>query len=318
MKNQILSKEFLRMQKLAGIINEAYLDSEGNYVENADFVIRQSDILGDLDIVDIDKINLSNHVYFKTSYKNWNKKEIAKHLFDEILKLYNGTSLEDFNNKNNFKPSYKIDNGGTFDVPVVQISLGRGIPKFRNKDFVNISSPKLSNILDSDEFETQLKKIQPDANVKNISLWHRNSKDPVVLLVQKLFKEKFPDVELSYDPEKGSIGYMPSENEIFDGWKREPLYFEIGINKAEYTLEGTDYSHLAKILGKPETDIKTGPGEKAKLSTSKKDINFKLKNTDLIFIPVISPGYKNGYLNNNKSTIIDYLNDYGLDSFGNN
>jgi len=316
MKKQI-NEEFHRMQQLAGLINksqlnEAFLDSEGNYVETADFVIRQNDIKGDFDILDIDKVNLSNHVYFKTSYKNWNKKEISKYLFNEILKLYKGTSLENFNNENNFKPSYEIDNGGAFDVPVVKIGLGKGIPKYSDIEYINPNSRELFSILRSEEFKTQLKKLQLDT--EDTSLWNRDPKEPIILLAQKLFKEKFPNVKLEYNPKNGSIGYLPSQNPIFDGWKREPLYFEIGINKTEYTLKGTDYSNLSKILGKPEMDIKTGPGSKAKMSTSKKDIIFKLQNTDIIFIPSIIIGYEDKYISNNKSNIIEYMNDYGLDS----
>src|SRR6056300_194993 len=97
--------------KLRDLLNEIYVDNQGNMVEDADFAVVGTDFF-DLKIIDLEKIDLSNKIYFKTSYDNWDEKRIAKEIFNQILSLYKGTSMEKYNKEKSFQPYYKISEGG--------------------------------------------------------------------------------------------------------------------------------------------------------------------------------------------------------------
>jgi len=207
--------------KLRDLLYEIYVDNQGNIVEDADFVIVGTDFF-DVKIIDIEKIDLSNKIYFKTSYANWDKKRIAKEIFNQILALYKGTSMEKWNKENSFQPSYEVNDGGDFDAPALEISLRKGKPE-----------------------------------------------------VYKSF------------------------------------YIETPIEEANYRLDMYDFD--PKGLFGSDKNVTIGPGDKAKITSTKDDIDFKLENTNITFIPYMSDGLKD--FPNDKQKLKSIIQDIGLDPY---
>ena len=214
--------------KLRDLLNEIYVDNQGNVVEDADFAVVGTDFF-DLKIIDLEKIDLSNKIYFKTSYDNWDEKRIAKEIFNQILSLYKGTSMEKYNKKISFQPHYKINEGGDMDAPALEIRLREG--------------------------------------------------------------EKYVNREI--------------------GWVPKPMMIETPIEEANYRLDMYSWDPC-KLFGlcKPVT---LGPGDKAKITSTKDDIDFKLENTNITFIPYMSDGFKD--YPNDKQKLRDIIQDAGLDTY---
>tara|TARA_Y100000385_G_scaffold153964_1_gene159708 strand:- start:84 stop:773 length:690 start_codon:yes stop_codon:yes gene_type:complete len=228
--------------KLKDLLYEIYVDNQGNIVEDADFVIVGTDFF-DVKIIDIEKIDLSNKIYFKTSYANWDKKRIAKEIFNQILALYKGTSMEKWNKENSFQPHYKILEGGDFDAPALKISLRKA----------------------QGEYE-----------------------------------------EIPNKPRNPYTG--ASEK----GWTvAEPFFLETPIEKYNYQLDMYDFD--PKGLFGSDKKVTIGPGDKAKITSTKDDIDFKLENTNITFIPYMSDGLKD--FPNDKQKLKSIIQDIGLDPY---
>lgn len=223
--------------KLRDILNEIYVDNQGNLVEDADFAVVGTDFF-DVKIIDLEKINLSNKIYFKTSYANWDEKRIAKEIFNQILALYKGTSMEKWNKENSFQPSYEIDQGDGMDAPALEIRLRKGKSKYE---------------------------AIPDE----------------------------PDVKR------------------WVGWDPKPFKIETPIGKANYQLDMYDFD--PKGLFGSDKKVTIGPGDKAKITSTKDDIDFKLENSNITFIPYITDGFKD--FPNDKQKLKDIIQDIGLDPY---
>ena len=223
--------------KLRDLLNEIYIDNQGNMVEDADFAVVGTDFF-DLKIIDLEKIDLSNKIYFKTSYDNWDEKRIAKEIFNQILSLYKGTSMEKYNKEKSFQPHYKISEGGDMDAPALEIRLREGESKY----------------------------------------------------------EEIPD-------EPGVKRWV--------GWVPKPFMIETPIEEANYRLDMYSWNPC-KLFGLCGP-VTLGPGDKAKITSTKDDIDFKLENTNITFIPYITDGVKG--FPNDKQKLKDIIQDIGLDPY---
>ncbi len=124
------------MIKLANILKEAYINKQGDLVDfSEDIVVKQTGFF-DLMIVDADKINLSEHIYFKAKASDWKNSSVATSIFNQLMELYKGTALEKYNNTVGFTPKKRILRGGGLDAPALNIEFLQGEMQwgFRNEE----------------------------------------------------------------------------------------------------------------------------------------------------------------------------------------
>jgi hypothetical protein len=120
------------MIKLIDILNEAYIDKQGNLVSDAGFVVKQTDYF-DLVLIDKGKINLDNYVNFQSTQIKWSNQKIANSIFNQIMELYKNTALEKYNNTVGFTPTKKINRGNNvFDTPSLNLHFMEGINRVEN------------------------------------------------------------------------------------------------------------------------------------------------------------------------------------------
>jgi hypothetical protein len=125
------------MIKLIDILKEMYIDQQGNLVDKSDFVVKQTGYF-DLILIDKDKINLNDYIYFESKYSNWSRSKIANTIFKQLMTLYQGTAIEKYNNNIGFTPTKKILRGGGFDVPSLSITFAEGIDKWEREGEKNV------------------------------------------------------------------------------------------------------------------------------------------------------------------------------------
>ena len=237
------------MIKLKKLLKEIFIDNQGNLIEDADFAVVQTDFF-DFNIIDIEKIDLSNKIYFKTSYANWDEKRIAKELYNQILALYRGTSMEKWNKENPHQPGMSNNHLATsFPTP-------------------------LYKILDSSGFDSSALQII----LRNGKAQYKNNNE--------------------------------GERKIV-GWEYKPFILELPIAQENYQLDMGLTFNKGLFGGGEKTTI--GPGDKAKTTSTKDDIEFKLENSNIVFIPVIFEGLNK--IPNDKSSIISIIQDRGLESY---
>ena len=120
------------MIKLINLLMEMYIDQQGNLVDKADFVVKQTGYF-DLILIDKDKINLNDYIYFESKYSNWSRPKIANTIFKQLMTLYQGTAIEKYNNNTGFIPTKGIAEGDGMDVPALEMVFAKGIPKWKNE-----------------------------------------------------------------------------------------------------------------------------------------------------------------------------------------
>jgi len=238
----------MKTYKLKQLIKELYVDAQGDLVEDADFAVVQTDYF-DFNIIDIEKIDLSNKIYFKTSYANWDEKRIAKELYNQILALYKGTSMEKWNKDNPHQPG----------MPNNHLANSFTTPRYQIADRGGMESPALEIYL------------------RNGKAQYKNNND--------------------------------GERKVV-GWEYKSFKLELPIAKENYQLDMFNFSN--GLFGDGE-EITIGPGDKAKTTSTKDDIEFKLENSNIVFIPVIFEGLNK--IPNDKSSIISIIQDRGLESY---
>jgi hypothetical protein len=122
-------------ESIQELMNEIYIDQQGNFVDEANFIVKQTDYF-DLILIDKDKINLNDYINFesKLQKEDWSKSKISDTIFKQLMTLYQGTALEKYNNNIGFTPTKEILKGDEMDVPALEIHFAKGIPKWENEN----------------------------------------------------------------------------------------------------------------------------------------------------------------------------------------
>jgi hypothetical protein len=122
-------------ESIQELMKEIYIDQQGNFVDEADFIVKQTDYF-DLILIDKDKINLNDYINFesKLQKEDWSKSKISDTIFKQLMTLYQGTALEKYNNNIGFTPTKEILKSDGMDVPALEIHFAKGIPKWENEN----------------------------------------------------------------------------------------------------------------------------------------------------------------------------------------
>ena len=110
------------MIKLIDLLNEMYVDKQGNIIGDADFVILEGGMRGGI-FKNKNQINPNNYINFITKLNSFRKKDIANKIYKQIISIYNQSALKKYNDSINFIPSLSYEKGGGWDVPNYSISL---------------------------------------------------------------------------------------------------------------------------------------------------------------------------------------------------
>jgi hypothetical protein len=99
MKKQIISEQFKRMQKLAGIkiLNESYVDNQGNFIVEDNIVVMIKN--GKRKFYLKDNIDLTKYFYFKGEISEWNSKNYAIQINKQILEVYKQSAMYTYHKK---------------------------------------------------------------------------------------------------------------------------------------------------------------------------------------------------------------------------
>jgi len=99
MKKQILSEQFKRMQKLAGIkmLNESYVDNQGNFIVEDNIIVMIKN--GKRKFYLKDNIDLTKYFYFKGEISEWNSKNYAIQINKQILEVYKQSAMYTYHKK---------------------------------------------------------------------------------------------------------------------------------------------------------------------------------------------------------------------------
>jgi len=134
----IVTEETLLWQKRAGIITESeyrekleklyleeklFIDKKGNLTGEADFVVLEGGVKGGI-FKSKDQINVDDYVHFTTRFDSFNKTKISNTIYNQILTIYNQSTLKKYNKSINFTPflEYGKSKGG-FSVSTFTIKL---------------------------------------------------------------------------------------------------------------------------------------------------------------------------------------------------
>ena len=132
------------MIKLTDILKEMYINKQGELINfSEDIIVKKTGFI-DLIIVDADKINLSEYINFKAKASDWKNSSIATSIFNQLMELYKGTALEEYNNRVGFTPKKRILRGSAWDAPALDAEFLRGEIKFgfktKEDELKNMSS----------------------------------------------------------------------------------------------------------------------------------------------------------------------------------
>ena len=145
------------MIKLINILKEIYVNKQGNLVNDAGFVVKQTGYF-DLMLIDKEKINLDNYVNFQSTQLKWDNQKVANSIFNQIIELYKGTALEKYNNTVGFTPTKKINKGSdVFDAPSLNLHFMEGIDRVENGEWKEWLLPPLyiETPIDKEEYSLE-------------------------------------------------------------------------------------------------------------------------------------------------------------------
>jgi hypothetical protein len=109
------------------LANNPLTEDYSDYEEfGKNIIIQAYDWFDEAVVLDSNKINLQNSIHFTSTLEDFNRRknqiQIGKDIFNQILELYKGTSLEQYNKKYNYTPKYYL-NDGNMEAVFLNIQL---------------------------------------------------------------------------------------------------------------------------------------------------------------------------------------------------
>lgn len=171
------------MIKLIGILKEAYVDSLGNLIDQADFIILEGGLKGGI-FKNSNKISVNDYVNFTTKLNSFRKTNIANKIYKQVLEIYSKSALKKYNDLINFEPSLDIDKGdGGYEAAGFSINLSKGL---------GLSGLlEVSHYLPNTGFENMVKRMRDSLGIKDT-----RSDDEKNLEKDKSISKKFGDLDV--------------------------------------------------------------------------------------------------------------------------
>lgn len=115
--------------KLKNLLNEIFIDSSGNLIQDSSFVVMQTDFYK-TQVIDLKDINVDEYIHFKTTYSDFNETKVAREITNQVYQIYNGTSLKKWNDEVGYKPKHKRSGRSGLDSATLDLYLSKGEGKY--------------------------------------------------------------------------------------------------------------------------------------------------------------------------------------------
>jgi hypothetical protein len=117
-----MKKEQQLRLEIKKLLKEMYIDSQGNLIGEADFVILEGGDFGGI-FKNKNQININEYINFTTKLDLFKEKSIGNNIYKQIFSIYNQSALKKYNDSINFVPSYVYSIGGGGDMHAYYVNI---------------------------------------------------------------------------------------------------------------------------------------------------------------------------------------------------